>query len=98
MEAVVGTIPGGIGEKRLVAEVELVGDWMLDVEELEELTGLCLPIRMFSTVKLEIVFVGGFSPPVVTSGPVLLQIMEALEDITSSCSVEPPWDASIELS
>lgn len=97
MEAVVGTIPGGIGEKRLVAEVELVGDWMLDVEELE--AGLCLPMRMFSTVKLEIVlFVGGFCPPVVTSGPVLLQIMEALEDTTSSCKAEIPWDASIELS
>lgn len=45
--------PEPVGEGRLVAEFELVGEWEMDVpEELMELV-LCLPIRMFSTVKLE---------------------------------------------
>lgn len=44
--------PKGVGEGRLAA-AELVGDWEeVEVEEVQELR-LCFPIRMFSTVKLE---------------------------------------------
>ena len=54
-----------VGEGRLGAELELVGDWVELTDPDEELC--CLFMRMFSTVKLEMCLLlveGGFAEEV----------------------------------
>lgn len=72
--------PKGVGEGRLAA-VELVGEWEeteVVVEEPVEF-GLCFPIRIFSTVKLEIVLL---LDVFCSLGAVFLM----MEDLHSVCS------------
>lgn len=107
MEEEIG--PKGVGEGRLAA-VELVGEWEeVEVEELQDL-GLCFPIKMFSTVKLEMalllgvfcnvgaVFLVREDVPVACVGSEIILVSSCLASLLSPTPSPSPSSVSVESS